>query len=297
MNPLTFLGLAISLVVAALSAQKPAQFQATPKNTTQPPAQISYSVRPIQKAGSTKPNIAASSALAYDIDSGVMLLQKDIDSKRPIASINKLMTALVIMEGHKPNEVVTVKDLPELGLYDQKIGIKNGEEFELIELLKATLIQSANDAANALAIHDSGSIDNFSRKMNQKAKDWGLENSKYSNANGLEGGDDYSSAHDVLTLANLLYTNKTFEQIVATRSDTITNLSGKSYPITTTNKILGQNGISGIKTGYTLKAGECLVTVTKRNGHSVITVVLDSPDRFQESKNMIDWSFNNYIWQ
>ena len=296
MNLLASIGLVFTLLFVNTFGSKNVVNHSQPNTSTDSTKLISYQPAPIIK--SNKQFMAdASAAIVYDANSGSVIFEKSADSQRPIASINKLMTALVIMETHKPNEVVTVKDLPELGPYDQKIGIKNGEEFELSELLKATLIHSANDAANALAIYDSGSIEAFALKMNQKGKQWGLNNSKYSNANGLEGGDDYSSARDVATLASLLIQNKYFADIVRTNSLYISNLSGKEYLLTSTNKILGQGGIVGMKTGYTLKAGQCLVTVAERNGNKIITVVLDSPDRFQESKNMVDWAFNNYIWQ
>lgn len=296
MSLIASLGLVFTLIFVNTFGTKASLTQYSNKSITRPANTAEYQPAPVAKATSGF-GAKASSAMVYDLNSGTVMYEKNFDLKRPIASINKLMTALVIMAYHKPNEVVTIKDLPELGPYDQKIGIKNGEEFELSELLKATLIHSANDAANALAIYDSGSIDAFAVKMNQKAKEWGLNNSKYSNANGLEGGDDYSSARDVVTLASLLIQNKYFADIVKTRSLYVSNMEGKSYLLTTTNKILGQGGVIGMKTGYTLKAGECLVTVAERGGNSIITVVLDSPDRFQESKSMIDWSFNNYIWQ
>ena len=296
MSLIASLGLVFTLIFVNTFGTKASLTQYSNKSITRPANTAEYQPAPVAKAISDF-GAKASSAMVYDLNSGTVMYEKNPDSKRPIASINKLMTALVIMAYHKPNEVVTIKDLPELGPYDQKIGIKNGEEFELSELLKATLIHSANDAANALAIYDSGSIDAFAVKMNQKVKEWGLNNSKYSNANGLEGGDDYSSARDVVTLASLLIQNKYFADIVKTRSLYVSNMEGKSYLLTTTNKILGQGGVIGMKTGYTLKAGECLVTVAERGGNSIITVVLDSPDRFQESKSMIDWSFNNYIWQ
>lgn len=296
MSLIASLGLVFTLIFVNTFGNKASLNQYSYKSNANPAKITKYQSAPATKANSDF-GAKASSAMIYDLNSGTVMYEKNPDSKRPIASINKLMTALVVMESHKPNEVVTIKDMPELGPYDQKIGIKNGEEFELSELLKATLIHSANDAANALAIYDSGSIDAFAVKMNQKAKEWGLNNSKYSNANGLEGGDDYSSARDVVTLASLLIQNKYFADIVKTKSLNISNIEGKSYLLTTTNKILGQGGVVGMKTGYTLKAGECLVTVAERSGNRIITVVLDSPDRFQESKSMIDWSFNNYIWQ
>lgn len=295
MNLIALLGLITTLIVTAIFPSKSIGNAAPIERSII--TQLNYVAQPELKPNASKLQIGASSAAIYDVSSGTFLYKKDIDSQKPIASINKLMTALVIMDSHKPNEVVRVGDLPKLGPYDEKIGITAGEEFELVELLRASLIKSANDAANALAIYDSGSIESFVLRMNQKAKEWGLTNSKFSNANGLEGNDDYSSVKDVLTLASLLNQNEIFQNIVVTRNVTIYDLANKGYNLSNTNKILGQSGVVGMKTGYTLKAGECLVAVAKRGDKTVITVVLDSPDRFQESKNMIDWAFNNHIWQ
>lgn len=256
-----------------------------------------YQPAPIKKVSAKALNISASSAIVYDVSSAQRLAEKNPDSKRPIASINKLMTALVVMDGHAPDEIVTVGNIPPLELADQKIGITEGEKFKLIDLTRALLIHSANDAANALAIYDSGSVGGFANKMNSKAKDWGLSNSTFVNPSGLDEPGQLSSANNVLILASILNQNKIFSEIVKTPAAKITSIEGKPYVLTTTNKILGQGGVVGIKTGFTLNAGQCLVTLSERQGHKLITVVLDSPDRFQESKNMIDWAFNNYIWQ
>jgi len=296
MNPIGYLALVATLVFTNFFAKVDSSPNTKLNIARQTDIKLTYTPQPINIASNKFP-AGASSALSYDINSGLLLAEKNIDQRRPIASINKLMTALVIMQSHKPNEIVKVGKLPELGPYDQKIGTSEGEEFELSELLRATLIQSANDAANALAVYDSGSIEKFAQKMNTQAESWGLKNSKFANASGLEGGDDYSSARDVLTMGMILYHSPVFRDIISTGSQSIYNQAGKKYQISTTNKILGQNGVVGMKTGYTLKAGECLITIASRNGHSIATVVLDSPDRFQESKNMIDWSFSKYIWQ
>ena len=200
------------------------------------------------------------------------------------------------MEDHKPSEIVTVGKLPILGLEDQKMGLVEGEEIEVGELLKALLIYSANDAANALAIYDSESIENFSIKMNDKATQWGLTKTKFEDPSGLSPNNT-SSANDLLKIATILSVNDTFKNITSTAYTKVSNLSGKSYDITTTNKILGLGGVVGMKTGFTLEAGQCLITAAQRNGRRIITIVLNSPDRFQESKNMVEWSFKNYIWQ
>jgi D-alanyl-D-alanine carboxypeptidase len=287
---LAFNGISIANPLSKLATKK----QSSSKNQPFKPA--AYTKQPTLKSGAKQYNAQAKEAIIYDTESGTVIYQKNTDEQTSIASTAKLFTALVIMQSHKPNEVVTVGNLPTLGAEDQKIGLVEGEEITVGELLKALLIYSANDAANALAIYDSGSIEKFADKMNNQAKTWGLNNSKFVEPSGLNAGD-ISSASDLAKIASILSTNETFKKITSTASTQISNLSGKTYNLTTTNKILGQAGVVGIKTGFTLEAGQCLVTAAERNGHRIITVVLDSPDRFQESKNMIEYAFNNYIWQ
>ena len=300
MNLFVIVGLVFSLIGnAGIAVAKPISgiFNGSEsKSNNQPISESSYVPQPKAKPDFKKFNTIASQALIYDTDSGVKLLEKDIDTPKPIASLTKLMTALIIMEDHKPSEIVTVGKLPILGLEDQKMGLVEGEEIEVGELLKALLIYSANDAANALAIYDSESIENFSIKMNDKATQWGLTKTKFEDPSGLSPNNT-SSANDLLKIATILSVNDTFKNITSTAYTKVSNLSGKSYDITTTNKILGLGGVVGMKTGFTLEAGQCLITAAQRNGRRIITIVLNSPDRFQESKNMVEWSFKNYIWQ
>lgn len=287
------------LINSGLTMLKPVAsifVQPAAKINNQPFTSVAYTPQPTPKANYKKFSPQASSAVVFDSTSSTYILNKNGDQKLPIASITKLMTALVIMDSHKPNEVVTIKNLPALEAEDQKLGLVEGEEVTLGELLKATLIYSANDAANALAIYDSGSIEKFAEKMNEKAKQWELNNSNFIEPSGLKSGN-ISSAEDLVRLGSILSVNETFRNITSTVNAKITNQQGKVYNITTTNKILGTGGVVGMKTGFTLDAGQCLITAVERNGRRIITVVLNSPDRFQESKNMIEWAFNNHIWQ
>ncbi|GDX63134.1 hypothetical protein LBMAG34_6680 [Candidatus Saccharibacteria bacterium] len=300
MNLVVTIGLFFSLLVnSGLAFIKPIEnlfVVGAKENNKIPFVKQPYSTQPTPKSNNKKFNPLASASVIYDTGSGTNLLEKDISTPRPIASLAKLMTALVIMESHKPNEVVTVGKLPALGPEDQKLGLVEGEEITVGELLKAILIYSANDAANALAIYDSGSVEDFSKKMNDKAKLWGMTNSNFDEPSGLSSKNT-STPKDLIKLASVLSTNQTFKEITSTANSKIFNQDGKAYTLTTTNKILGSGGVVGMKTGYTLDAGQCLITAVERNGRRIITVVLNSPDRFQESKNMIEWAFNNHIWQ
>ena len=300
MNLVVTIGLFFSLLVnSGLAFIKPIEnlfIVGAKENNKIPFVKQPYSTQPTPKSNYKKFNPLASASVIYDTGSGTNLLEKDISTPKPIASLAKLMTALVIMESHKPNEVVTVGKLPALGPEDQKLGLVEGEEITVGELLKAILIYSANDAANALAIYDSGSVEDFSKKMNDKAKLWGMTNSNFDEPSGLSSKNT-STPKDLIKLASVLSTNQTFKEITSTANSKIFNQDGKAYTLTTTNKILGSVGVVGMKTGYTLDAGQCLITAVERNGRRIITVVLNSPDRFQESKNMIEWAFNNHIWQ
>ncbi len=257
-----------------------------------------YKASPELKPGATNFSSPAKAALIYDSGSGKTLYAKAENESLPMASLTKLMTAIVIMQNHSPDEIVTIpENLPALAAADQKIGVIEGEKFKLSELMNALLIYSANDVANSLAIWDSGSVDAFTSKMNSEAKQWGLTSSNFTNANGLDEINHRSSAKDLLILSTILLHNQSFQKIVNTPSATIRNQSGKAYTFTTTNKDLSLPYVYGIKTGLTDTAGQCLVLLAKKNGHEIITVVLNSPERFQDSKNMVDYTFNNYIWK
>lgn len=258
----------------------------------------SFSPAPELKPGATPPSALASSAIVYDVASGRVIYGKDMHNPAAIASLTKLMTTLVILQNHSPDEIVTIPDnLPPLTVNDQKINVLPGEKFKLSELMQALLIYSANDVANSLAIWDAGSIDNFTAKMNNYSKQWGLSDSYFVNPSGLDDPNQRSSAADLLVVANILLHNNSFRTIVNKPSSTIYNTSGKSYVLTTTNKDLSLDYVYGIKTGFTDLAGQCLILLAQKNGHEIIAIVLNSPDRFQESKNMVEYTFNNYIWK
>jgi len=237
-------------------------------------------------------------ALIYDLTGKKVVYAKAVNDPVAIASLTKLMTALVVMQNHSPNEIVTIpEDLPELSAEDQKIGIKSGEQFQLSSLMSALLVHSANDVANALAIWDSGSVANFSSKMNNYARQWGLDSSNFSNPSGLDEAGHSSSASDLLVLATILMQDPDFKTIVNTQSTVIKNTNNKSYQLTTTNKLLNLPYVYGIKTGFTREAGQSLMLLAEKDSHQIVTLVLNSPDRFTESNNMIKYTFDNYSWK
>ncbi|MFO0862633.1 MAG: serine hydrolase [Candidatus Saccharibacteria bacterium] len=278
-----------SLIQTPLPKVQKVTYQSSPKT-----------VIATKKPGSTDYISSASAAEIYDVSSGRVLYGKNTTDKLPMASLTKITTVLTLLQNHHNlDEIITIPDnLPPLQAADQKIGITPGEQFTLRDLLKATLIYSANDAANALAIWDAGSIDNFAEKMNTQASKWELKNSQYKNPTGLDAEGHYSTTEDLVTLSSILLKSPQVREIVNTPKTSITSQAGKTYTLTTTNKDLALPTIYGIKTGQTDLAGECLILLGRNKaGHEIITVVLHSPNRFLESQNMVNYAFNSYIWQ
>ncbi len=240
--------------------------------------------------------LGAKSALAIDLATGQELYSQNAAAKVPIASITKLVSALVILKTHSLDEKITVSQLPTYGPDDDTIALTSGEQLSLRALMQAALIGSANDAIDALAISDSGSLVNFSIKMNQLVADWGITDAHFVSASGLTNTNNYASAQSLAKLAALVLKNPFLAQAVKTKFVTISDTAGRSFSLTSTNQLLGATDYAGIKTGYTLAAGQCLLSLLKIHGQPVIGVVLNSPDRFAETVKLHDWVEENYTW-
>jgi len=243
------------------------------------------------------PNLAAASWYAVDVATGTTLASHNATTERPIASITKLATALVIVHDHATGDQLTVPTLPAYASDDQIIGLQAGERFSARDLLAALLIYSADDSADALALADSGTETAFVAKMNQLVARWGIAGAHFSNPSGLIDSGNGASAQAVAALAQLVVQNPTLRQLVATPTATITDSAGRSFALATTDELLPSGQFKGIKTGYTEAAGQCFVGLTTIKGHEVITVVLGSPDRFGDTTTLANWITQNYQWQ
>lgn len=252
---------------------------------------------PYPKIANANFDFKAISAIAYDIDSGVILAQKDKNKKLPMASLTKIFTALVILRDHKLDEEMTVPEGINLSPEDQKLSIKEGQKYKIEQALRALMIYSANDMAQALAIWDSGSIEKFSDKMNRYAKSWQLKDTHFVNPDGKDDPEQYSSAEDILKASLILLNNKELSLIVNTQKDSIESVEGKVYNILNTNRLLSTSYVYGIKTGFTANAGQSLAAYSSKNNHRIITVVLNSPDRFKETNNLINYVNDGYQWK
>jgi len=247
------------------------------------------------KLGIEKMTLAAKGVYGIDLATGQILFEQSPDQELPIASITKLVTAMVILENHSLTETIEVKNLPTYSLAAEKIGLTNGEKLALGDLLKGALIASGNDAADTLAIYDSDSITAFSNKMNNLVSKWDIDNAHFSNASGLIDNNNYASARALGQLAMIALKNPFLAETVKTKSAIIKNQIGKAYTLTNTNQLLAA-GFSGIKTGYTPAAGQSLVALSTIDTHPVITIVLGSPDRFGETSSLVNWIGRNWQW-
>lgn len=255
-----------------------------------------YSDLPVLKEGTNYPILSAQSVMAVDLTSGVTLYEKDPNRPLLPASTTKIVTALVAIDTYQPEQVLKVGRVIVEG---QKMGLVTGEEIKFIDLLNGLLIYSANDAAEVLAQNHPGGRDLFIGLMNKKVKDLGLTNTHFTNPVGLDSGAQYSTTRDLVVVAKEAMKNKTFAEIVGTEEKIVKSIDGRfTHRLKNINKLLGQvEGVKGVKTGWTENARENLVTYVERDQRKVMVVVLGSSDRFGETKELIDWIYNNYTWQ
>lgn len=258
---------------------------------------LSISPLPVQKEDMVSPGeLYAESALALDLETQSILYEKHSYDRRPIASLTKLMTAYIIFKENDPSSIVTVS-AHAAGTEGSRMGLKSGEKISVRNLLYGLLIESGNDAATALAEFNAGDEKTFIDKMNEEAKNLGLENTHYANTTGLDNANAYSTAHDLLVLSSHLLEDDGVREIVKNSSYEVTGENGEVHKLNNTNILLGQLGIEGLKTGTTANAGECLVALAKNpEGHEILTVVLGSSDRFIDTKMLVDWIYRAFTW-
>lgn len=241
---------------------------------------------------SKPPKIEAGAAIVIDADTGRVLYEKDAYSRRAIASTTKIMTAIVALENGNLNDKVKVSK-KAASIWGSTIKLKEGEELTLRELLYGMMLKSGNDAALAVAEHVGGTVENFVKMMNDKAKELGLKDTAFKTPHGLDVEGHYSTPYELAMMTRYALRNPIFAEMVATKSTTITNRS-----LYTTNEMLSlYPGADGVKTGYTGKAGRCLVTSATRDGFKIISVVLNCASRnkrAESSKAILDYAFNNY---
>lgn len=221
-------------------------------------------------------DLQCESAIAVDLDSGKVLYAKNIHEKLYPASLTKLMTALLLSEHDSRNDRMTYSEQAKAEP-SNKMDFPVGTRLTADNAMKALLIFSANDIATMVAENVSGSVENFSDLMNQKARALGMKDTHFANANGLTDSDHYTSAYDISILARQVYTIPWIIDTMETPSALVQTISGKGATIYNTNKTLGKNGCFAGKTGNTAAAGWCLTAFYHDNGHTLLGVVMKSP--------------------
>lgn len=233
---------------------------------------------------------SASSAILIDGESGRVLYEQNAHETRYIASITKLMTALVAMEsGHALDEVVTVKR-EHTGAEGSSMYLREGEQVTLEALMYGLLLASGNDAALVVADHCGGTVEEFVARMNRKAALLGMENTSFVNPSGLTEEGHQSTAADMARLAAACMKNDVIAGIVGTRSITI---AGRTF--TNHNKLLWRyEGCVGMKTGYTERSGRTLISCAQRDGQRLIAVTLNDGNDWADHTAMLDFGFASY---
>lgn len=232
--------------------------------------------------------LSASGIIITDLESGQTVFQKNASLEMPMASLTKLMTALVIVENHSLDELVRIPDDIE-DVEGNAVHLPAGDTFTVGDLLSALLIKSSNDAAVTLARYHSGSEKEFANVMNERAKVLGLQDTHYDNASGLDSRRQESTPRDIALLGTFVMRIPAIAQRMSTPSDTITSLEGHSMSLMHTNNLIhGANSsvIAG-KTGTTDGAGQCLLSIVEEKNRKYVVVLLRSANRYGDMSRIL----------
>ena len=242
------------------------------------------------------PSVTAAGYLLIDNTTNKVLLSHRSDLKIHPASLTKLATALTALNIYPLDEVISVnQEYTECKV----MGLKLNEKITVKSLVEALLVSSANDAAFTLAAHHPDGLDGFVVQMNFLAKSYRLNQTNFVNYDGIDQQNHYSTIEDLGQLARIAIRNPIIASVAKTKQLVVSDITGQiSHNLTSTNELLGQiPEIEGLKTGWTPEAGGCFIGLINLNGHYLIAVVAQSPNRFTDTKNLVSWAKSNIIWQ
>lgn len=224
---------------------------------------------------------SAVSAVVIDVDTSTILYEKNAYECRSMASTTKIMTAILAIESDKLDNLVVI-NADMLDTEGSSLGLSVDDNITLYDLVVGMMMTSGNDSANAVAYFLGDSLEGFAKMMNEKAKKIGMKSTVFVTPSGLDEGDHHSTAYDMALLGAYAVKNETFSEISAMKSADIT-ISSKKVTVYNHNKLLAMDeNFYGIKTGYTSKAGRCLVSAKRCNGNSLICVTLNAPDDWND---------------
>lgn len=228
--------------------------------------------------------------IAKDMTSKQLIFSKDATKMNQPASLTKIMTAILAIESGKMNDVVTITK-PMIQVEPTKANLRVGEKFYLKDLVKAAMVMSANDAAMAIGVYlGDGDAAKFADMMNQKAKKIGMKNTNFTNPCGFDIGEHYSTAQDLLVMSEYAIKNSSFNEMAKLKRHDFKALNTKrDYAAYTHNKLLNNYKYAvGIKTGFTQKAGPCLIARAQKDGKDVLVVMLNSEQRWRDIRTIFD---------
>lgn len=256
--------------------------------------------RTVTAAGSAErpvslPSVHAKGAILMNGKTGEVYFERNADARLPMASTTKIMTALVAVEALPLDTVITV-DRAAVGVEGSSVYLYAGETLTLEALLYALLLQSANDAAAAIAYGVAGGIPEFAEMMNDKARSLGLTNTNFENPHGLDSESHYTTARDLAKIASAALSSDVLRTIVSTYKKTIPqqHTDGIRLLVNHNRLLRSYDGCIGVKTGYTRKSGRCLVSAADRGGLLLVAVTLSSSNDWQEHKELLDYGYSMY---
>lgn len=273
----------IQLAALALSlALAPAHASLKPFDLPIPP------ISPLQTE--SPPDIDAASWVLYSVDREAELLAVNGDTQRAMASVTKVMTAILVVENSQPDEIVTISARAAgtpVG-YTGQPEVNQGERWTVEELLAFTLVQSGNDSSVALAEHVSGSLESFADLMNQRASSLGMRATSFTNPNGLDAAQHFSSARDLIKLGRAAIDFDRILRVTSIKAITFQPTSRREVTITNTNRLLGVfPGVAGLKTGDTAAANRVLLSYQEFGSRRMLGVVMGTTDHYKATAQLL----------
>ncbi len=272
----------------ALVSSAPADeiIRKAPKDTPKVPGLVISEDDPL-------PSVTARSAIVMEARTHQVIYERDAHAARFPASTTKIMTLIVALEKGNLDDVVTVSSHAS-GTEGSTIWLEPGDQMTLRELLYGMMLRSGNDATVAVAEHIAGSVDAFAALMTQKAHEIGAVDTNFENANGLPSDDHYTTAYDLALITAYGYSLPGFEEIVSTKEISFPWVKDDTHLLRNENQMLWlYEGGNGVKTGYTMDAGRCLVSGAKREGVQLVSVVLDSNWMWNDSILLLNYGFSH----
>lgn len=305
MNKKAFIAICSAFIISATMT-----FSSFAAPTPTPTPTVKPSQTETEKTGEVKengfPNISSEALILIDMKTGDVLFEKDKSKKMYPASTTKIMTGIIALEKGNLSDSVTASRsaIEPITSKHSHMGIKVGETLTLEQLMYGMLVYSANDAANVIAEHIAGSLDEFSKMMNEKAAELGMTNTHYNNAHGYHDDEHYTTAEDLAIVARYAMQNEKFREIVST---VMYRIPANEYyteerVLSTTNHLISRyrnrnyfyKYAIGIKTGYTDESGSCLVAAAVKDKMELLSVVLKAENSFEATSSLYEYTFENY---